>query len=161
MQDASHNPYQGSTYQKYVFPLYYSPNTLKDAYDDEPYELVQEPYELGRYPTVGDELGGNQNHHHAEAPTERKKEPSSPSFSPLYQSSNVQTSTISTTRIGMNKESDLVKQMTQKIKKQAEQLHELGNYRLLCEKRISELAPGHPLPIQPSHLGTCKFNYLN
>ena len=114
--------------------------------------MVQEPYELGQYPIV-DDLAGN----HPDAPTERKKEPSSPTFSPNYQSSHVQPpSTITTTRMGINKDSELIKQMTQKIKKQAEQLHELGNYRLLCEKRLLELAPGHPLPVQPSHLGTRK-----
>jgi hypothetical protein len=29
----------------------------------------------------------------------------------------------------------------------------LENYRLICEKRIRELAPSHALPVLPSHCG--------
>jgi len=29
----------------------------------------------------------------------------------------------------------------------------LDNYRIICEKRIRELAPSHPLPVLPSHCG--------
>jgi len=139
MQDlTSHNPYQGSTFQKY-----------SNDYDDEPYEMVQEPYELSRYPTVDDISGQNQ----PDVPTERKKEPSSPTFHNNQSTTVHAPHTVSTSRANSNREAEFTKQMTQKIKRQAEQLHELGNYRLLCEKRILELAPGHPLPVQPSHLG--------
>ncbi len=118
--------------------------------------MVQEPYELSRYPTVDDLSGNNQ----PDVPTERKKEPSSPTFH-THQNSIQQTPhTVSTSRAISNRDNDLVKQMTQKIKGQAEKLHELGNYRLLCEKRILELAPGHPLPVQPSHLGNRKIVFL-
>ena len=116
--------------------------------------MVQEPYELSRYPTVDDISGQNQ----PDVPTERKKEPSSPTFH-QNQSTTVH-APVSTSRANTNREADLTKQMTQKIKRQAEQLHELGNYRLLCEKRILELAPGHPLPVQQSHLGHRKSDYF-
>lgn len=29
----------------------------------------------------------------------------------------------------------------------------LDNYRVICEKRIRDLAPSHPLPVLPSHCG--------
>ena len=67
---------------------------------------------------------------------------------------------MTTNRTGTNRDSDYMKQMAQKIKKQAEQLHELGNYKSLCEKRIVELVPGHPLPILPIHLGNRKHFFL-
>ena len=34
-----------------------------------------------------------------------------------------------------------------------ERLHYLDNYRIICEKRIRELAPNHPIPVLPSHCG--------
>ena len=36
---------------------------------------------------------------------------------------------------------------------QQERLKYLENYRLICEKRIREIAPSHPLPVLPSHCG--------
>ncbi len=154
MQDKYQNHYQGSTFQKYVLISLSNLLKFQDAYDDEPYELVQDPYEIGNYSHT------NENENQPDAPTERKKEPSSPTFIQKYPNSNAQApSPITTTRMGDNKDSSLVKQLSQKIKKQAEQLQELGNYRLLCERRIQELAPGHPLPVQPSHLGTSRHSY--
>jgi hypothetical protein len=35
----------------------------------------------------------------------------------------------------------------------AERLKYLDNYRLICERRIKDLAPSHPLPVLPSHCG--------
>lgn len=111
---------------------------------------------MNRYPTV-DDLS-SQNTGPSSGP---QKEPSSPTFSYAFQNPTARASTnASTTRTVSNRESDLTKQMAQKIKKQAEQLHELSNYKLLCEQRIMELAPGHPLPVQQSHLGTCKTYYF-
>ena len=40
-----------------------------------------------------------------------------------------------------------------KLREQAGKLHELESYKLLCERRILELSPGHPLPLKNSHLG--------
>lgn len=34
-----------------------------------------------------------------------------------------------------------------------ERMRYLDNYRLICEKRIRDLAPSHPLPVLPSHCG--------
>lgn len=52
---------------------------------------------------------------------------------------------------------NFVTQLTEKIRKQANILQEQENYKMLCEKRILELCPNHPLPIQPSHLGKCTY----
>jgi hypothetical protein len=35
----------------------------------------------------------------------------------------------------------------------AKTLRELESYKLLCERKVLELVPGHPLPLQPGHLG--------
>lgn len=35
-----------------------------------------------------------------------------------------------------------------------DQIRFLDNYRIICEKRILDLAPSHSLPILPSHIGT-------
>jgi chromosome segregation ATPase len=40
-----------------------------------------------------------------------------------------------------------------KIKEQAMQLQALEEYKQLCEKRIKEIAPDHPLPIERAHIG--------
>ena len=40
-----------------------------------------------------------------------------------------------------------------RLRELAGRLHELESYKLLCEKKILELVPGHPLPIKTSHLG--------
>lgn len=36
---------------------------------------------------------------------------------------------------------------------QMERLRYLDNYRIICEQRIRDLAPSHPLPVLPSHCG--------
>lgn len=51
-----------------------------------------------------------------------------------------------------------VVQLTGKVRNQAKQLQEKENYIILCEKRILELLPGHPLPITSGHLGKCNKN---
>ncbi len=44
-------------------------------------------------------------------------------------------------------------QFAEKIRQQAKLLEELERYKIICEKRILELCPAHPLPVQPAHLG--------
>eukprot|EP01022_Parablepharisma_sp_SALTPOND_P006123 TRINITY_DN1247_c0_g1_i1.p1 TRINITY_DN1247_c0_g1~~TRINITY_DN1247_c0_g1_i1.p1 ORF type:complete len:1815 (+),score=205.72 TRINITY_DN1247_c0_g1_i1:2854-8298(+) len=46
-----------------------------------------------------------------------------------------------------------LEQLSEKIRIQAQELQDLENYKTLCERRIAELCPEHPLPVQPSHLG--------
>jgi len=48
---------------------------------------------------------------------------------------------------------NFVSQLSEKIRQQARQLQEQENYKILCEKRILELCPNHPLPVQSIHLG--------
>eukprot|EP01022_Parablepharisma_sp_SALTPOND_P018560 TRINITY_DN304_c0_g1_i1.p1 TRINITY_DN304_c0_g1~~TRINITY_DN304_c0_g1_i1.p1 ORF type:complete len:1205 (-),score=223.99 TRINITY_DN304_c0_g1_i1:1337-4951(-) len=48
---------------------------------------------------------------------------------------------------------DFVSQLTEKIRQQARELQEQENYKIICEKRILELCPNHPLPVTPAHLG--------
>lgn len=51
-------------------------------------------------------------------------------------------------------DNDLTSQMREKIRNQAQRLRALEQYRILCEHRIQELHPGHPIPIKPEHLGS-------
>ena len=51
-------------------------------------------------------------------------------------------------------DTDLTSQMREKIRGQASRLRALEQYRLLCEQRIQELSPGHPVPVKPEHLGS-------
>jgi hypothetical protein len=57
--------------------------------------------------------------------------------------------------------SPLVRQLTEKVKSQAERLQVLEAYKALCEQRISELDPLHPLPVMPYHLGTPNESQYN
>ncbi|CAG9320189.1 unnamed protein product [Blepharisma stoltei] len=50
--------------------------------------------------------------------------------------------------------SELLLQLQEKIKSQAIRLRSLEQYKELCEARITEIIPGHPLPIEPDMLGT-------
>ena len=50
-------------------------------------------------------------------------------------------------------DSDLTSQLRDKIRLQAKRLRSLERYRFLCEKKIQEIIPGHPLPITKEHLG--------
>jgi chromosome segregation ATPase len=50
-------------------------------------------------------------------------------------------------------ESDLIYQLGDKIRLQARRLASLEQYKLLCERRIQELCPGHPVPVRQEHLG--------
>ena len=47
----------------------------------------------------------------------------------------------------------IAKQLAEKVRSQAERLQKLEQYRSLCEQRIAELAPGHPIPVRLEHLG--------
>jgi len=49
---------------------------------------------------------------------------------------------------------DIIYQLGDKIRAQAKRLSALEQYKLLCEKRILELYPGHDMPVRPEHLGT-------
>ena len=40
------------------------------------------------------------------------------------------------------------------VKNLSSKLKELENYKELCEARILELSPQHPLPLKQQHLGT-------
>lgn len=49
---------------------------------------------------------------------------------------------------------EFVQSLREKVRQQARRLSALEQYRLLCEQRIRELSPDHPLPVLPEHLGT-------
>lgn len=51
--------------------------------------------------------------------------------------------------------------MEQKIRNQAKRLCELQDYKNLCEKRLLQVCPGHPLPVEEKHLGTSYTNINN
>ncbi len=51
------------------------------------------------------------------------------------------------------KDSGFVVQLSEKIRQQAKIMEGQETYKILCEKRILELCPSHPLPVLPSHLG--------
>ena len=55
---------------------------------------------------------------------------------------------------------DIVYQLGDKIRSQAKRLSSLEQYKLLCEKRILELSPGHDLPVRPEHLGVQSSDLL-
>jgi len=42
--------------------------------------------------------------------------------------------------------------LEQKIRNQAKRLCELQDYKNLCEKRIIQIFPGHPIPLEEKHL---------
>lgn len=50
--------------------------------------------------------------------------------------------------------SPLVRQLSDKVRSQAERLQVMEAYKALCEQRILELDPDHPMPVMPFHLGT-------
>ena len=45
-------------------------------------------------------------------------------------------------------DADLTYHLRDKIRQQAARLRGLDQYRVICEKRIQELSPGHPLPVK-------------
>lgn len=49
---------------------------------------------------------------------------------------------------------ELVSQLREKVRTQAQRLRGLEQYRVLCEQRIQELQPGHNFPVRPEDLGT-------
>jgi chromosome segregation ATPase len=49
---------------------------------------------------------------------------------------------------------DLLVQLKEKLKTQAQRIRSLESYKVLCEERISELCPSHPLPVLPEHIGS-------
>ena len=56
-------------------------------------------------------------------------------------------------KIYLNDENENYKELLeQKVRKQAKRLCVLQEYKSLCEKRIRQLNPGHPMPIVESHV---------
>ncbi|OMJ71063.1 hypothetical protein SteCoe_30819 [Stentor coeruleus] len=51
-------------------------------------------------------------------------------------------------------DADLTSHLRDKIRQQAGRLRTLEQYRLLCETKILELVPNHPIPIKKEHLGS-------
>ena len=49
---------------------------------------------------------------------------------------------------------ELVNQLREKVRSQAQRLRNLEQYRVLCEQRISEIVPGHNFPVKPEDLGS-------
>jgi hypothetical protein len=54
--------------------------------------------------------------------------------------------------------SALVRQLSDKVRTQAERLTSLDAYRVLLERRLQELDPKHPLPVLPQHLTQRAFS---
>lgn len=50
-------------------------------------------------------------------------------------------------------QSSLIKQFSEKVKSQAERLFKLEAYKTLCERRIKDFDPNHPMPVLPEHVG--------
>ncbi len=50
------------------------------------------------------------------------------------------------------KEEVYKEQLEHKVKTQAERLYDLQKYKEVCERRIRQLAPNHPLPVVDSHI---------
>lgn len=48
-------------------------------------------------------------------------------------------------------DADLTSHLRDKIRQQAARLRNLEQYRIVCEKRILELCPAHPLPVKEEH----------
>lgn len=47
---------------------------------------------------------------------------------------------------------DLMHSMREKIRSQAQRLRLLEQYKVLCETRIAEIVPDHPIPVLPEHI---------
>ena len=54
---------------------------------------------------------------------------------------------------GFSGPSPLIRQLSEKVRTQAERLQLMEAYQALCEKRILDFDPAHPLPVAPYHLG--------
>ncbi len=52
----------------------------------------------------------------------------------------------------LNFESTIKEGYERRSREQAKVISDLHEYKLLCEKRIKQLSPGHPLPIKETHL---------
>lgn len=50
--------------------------------------------------------------------------------------------------------SELLLQLREKLKTQAQRIRSLESYKVLCEERLTELFPSHPLPVLPEHIGS-------
>lgn len=49
---------------------------------------------------------------------------------------------------------DLLSQLKEKLKAQNQRIRSLESYKVLCEERLIELCPSHPIPVQPEHIGS-------
>ena len=47
-----------------------------------------------------------------------------------------------------------MKQLSDKVREQAERLQNLEAYKALCESRILDFDPEHSLPLKQEHMGT-------
>jgi hypothetical protein len=120
--------------------------------------MIQEPYEGEKYPSV-DDISPPSFHE----PGFRKSEPKSPSFSRNESQQALQTAqnnkpSNQAKHHTQGENQEFIKQLMGKIRKQAENLLQLENYKLLCEKRIRDLVPIHPLPIESYHIGSSKYS---
>lgn len=48
----------------------------------------------------------------------------------------------------------MARQLSEKVRTQAERLQIMEAYKALCERRILDFDPEHQLPVLPNHLGT-------
>ncbi|CAG9327994.1 unnamed protein product [Blepharisma stoltei] len=58
-----------------------------------------------------------------------------------------------------SEEVEVANQLREKVRSQAQRLRNLEQYKILCEKRISEFCPNHPFPVNPDHLGKFPEGY--
>lgn len=54
----------------------------------------------------------------------------------------------------MPAQSSLIMQFSEKVRTQADRLQQLEAYKSLCERRIHDFDPSHPLPVRPDHIGS-------
>ena len=58
-------------------------------------------------------------------------------------------------------QSSLIKQFSEKVKAQAERLQQMEAYKALCERRIKDFDPNHPMPVQPEHIGQQSEQFMS
>ncbi|OMJ87653.1 hypothetical protein SteCoe_10579 [Stentor coeruleus] len=49
---------------------------------------------------------------------------------------------------------DVIVQMKDRLRQQSQRIRSLESYKVLCEERLTELYPSHPLPVLPEHIGS-------
>lgn len=58
-----------------------------------------------------------------------------------------------------SEDAELLNQLRDKVRTQAQRLRNLEQYKMLCEERIADFCPGHPMPVKPDHLGKFPENH--